>query len=423
MVFGPFREPGHPRFLLAGHRFGDRCQRCVADDYVKECRMRFAPCLALAASLGLLACSPPPPAPEPVQSVRTVLVSTEAVNPSFEYAAEIRARTESRLSFRVGGKVVRRQVELGDTVKAGQVLAQLDPQDFRLGQDAAQAAREAARVNLMQAQADLKRYQELRDQGFISSAELERRDTAYKAAKAQFDQAQAQNGVQGNQAAYATLVSDVDGVVTGVDVEPGTVVAAGAPVLRLAQNGPRDAVFAVPEDKVALVKALETEALKNPNGASAFQVRLWGDQDVLLPARIREVSAAADPATRTFQIKVDLGPSSSTLRQGQTATVLMRMPAQAGVTKLPITALKAHQGKSAVWVVQEPAMTLQLQPVEIGGADGNEAVVLGGLKAGQRVVTAGVHVLTEGQKIKLYEPPTAAAAHAAAPVLTAASAP
>ncbi len=372
--------------------------------------MRLTPCLVLLSSslVFLAACSPHAPAPEPIQAVRTQVVATDAVTPSFEYAAEIRARTESRVGFRVGGKMVRRNVELGDTVKPGQVLAQLDPQDFRLGQDAAQAAREAARVNLLQTQTDLKRYQELRDQGFISSAELERRETALRAAKAQFDQADAQTGVQGNQASYTTLVSDVSGVVTGVEVEPGTVVAAGTPVLRLAQNGPRDAVFSVPEDKVGVVKALAEEAARNPQAPAAFQVRLWGESgNNLLPARVREVSAAADPVTRTFLVKVDLGPSSSALRQGQTATVLMRPPAQPGVTKLPITALRAHQGQTAVWVVQEPAMTVQLQPVNVGGADGNEAVVLDGLKPGQRVVTAGVHVLTEGQKVKLYDDPAA----------------
>lgn len=371
--------------------------------------MRWTPCLVLFVSLTLFACSPSTPAPEPVRSVRTWVVAKEEAHSSFEYAAEIRARTETRLSFRVGGKVVRRAVDLGDSVKAGQVLAQLDPQDFRLGQDAARAAREAAQVNLTQAQADLVRYQELRDQGFISSAELERRVSTLRAAQAQFDQAQAQTGVQGNQAAYTTLSSDVAGVITGVEVEPGTVVSAGTPVLRLAHQGPRDAVFSVPEDKVGLIKALEAQAAKDPQASPTFQVRLWGDEAIVLPARIREVSAAADPATRTFQVKVDLGPDSSALRQGQTATVLMRLPVQAGITKLPITALKEQQGQTAVWVVQEPAMTLKLQTVTVGGADGNEAIILSGVLPGQRVVTAGVHVLSEGQKVKLYDPPAASA--------------
>ncbi len=372
--------------------------------------MRWTPCLVLLVSLTVFACSPHAPAPEPVRSVRTWVVAKEGANPSFEYAAEIRARTESRLSFRVGGKVVRRAVDLGDSVKAGQVLAQLDPQDFRLGQDAARAAREAAQVNLAQAKADLTRYQELREQGFISSAELERRVSTLKAAQAQYDQAQAQTGVQGNQASYTTLSSDVAGVVTAVEVEPGTVVNAGTPVLRLAHQGPRDAVFSVPEDKVSLIKAMEAQAAKDPQAPATFQVRLWGDEATLLPARIREVSAAADPATRTFQVKVDLGPNSGALRQGQTATVIMHLPVQAEVTKLPITALKEQQGQTAVWVVQEPAMTLKLQAVTVGGADGNEIIILSGLLPGQRVVTAGVHVLAEGQKVRLYEPPAASAA-------------
>jgi RND family efflux transporter MFP subunit len=161
------------------------------------------------------------PAPEPIRAVRTMTVASDAAGGVQEYAAEIRARTESRLGFRVGGKLVRRQVDTGSVVKAGQVLAQLDPQDLRLGQDAARAALAAAQVTQEQALADFKRYKDLRDQGFISSAELERRDTALKSAQAQLDQAKAQANVQGNQAAYATLVADASGVITAVDAEPG----------------------------------------------------------------------------------------------------------------------------------------------------------------------------------------------------------
>jgi multidrug efflux system membrane fusion protein len=214
--------------------------------------------LTLTGALIVTACSRTEPAPDPVRAVRTVTVSTQTAGGTWEYAGEVRSRTESRLGFRVGGKIVRRQADLGDSVKAGQVLAQLDPQDLKLGQDAARAAWTAAQVNHDQAQADYKRFKELRDQGFISSAELERRENALKAAKAQLDQALAQSSVQGNQAAYAALVADASGVITGVDAEPGMVVAAGAPVVRLAHDGPRDLVFAVPEDKVDLVRQLAT---------------------------------------------------------------------------------------------------------------------------------------------------------------------
>src|SRR5204863_9819347 len=186
------------------------------------------------------------PSPEPVRAVRTLTIVSASAGCSYEYAAEVKARTESRLGFRVGGKIIRRVVNVGDVVKAGQVLAQLDPQDLKLGQDAARAALVAAQANYDQTLADFKRYKDLRDQEFISSAELERRDTALKAARAQLDQAKAQASVQGNQAAYAALVADASGVVTGVDAEPGMVVGAGTPVLRLAHDGPRDVVFSVP---------------------------------------------------------------------------------------------------------------------------------------------------------------------------------
>lgn len=356
----------------------------------------------------LTACSRSEPAPDPVRAVRTITVSTQTAGGTWEYAGEVRSRTESRLGFRVGGKIVRRQADLGDSVKAGQVLAQLDPQDLRLGQDAARAAWTAAQVNHDQAQADYKRFRELRDQGFISSAELERRENALKAAKAQLDQALAQSSVQGNQAGYAVLVADASGVITGVDAEPGMVVAAGAPVVRLAHDGPRDLVFAVPEDKVDLVRQLATQP-------GRFKVRPWGAGDTTLPATVREIAAAADPVTRTFLVKADLG--KATLRLGQTATVLVELPSVAGVNKLPLSALKEEQGKSIVWVVDRATMTVQTQPVQLAGADGNEAVITGGLAPGQIVVTAGVHVLHPGQKVRFYvDPgvPTASAASASA---------
>jgi membrane fusion protein, multidrug efflux system len=364
--------------------------------------------LPLAAAALLAACAKNEPAPEPIRSVRTMTVSSDSAGGVQEYAAEVKARTESRLGFRVGGKLVRRHVDAGSTVKAGQVLAQLDPRDLRLGQDAARAALVAAQANHDQTLADFKRYKDLRDQGFISSAELERRDTALKSAKAQLDQARAQASVQGNQAAYASLVADANGVVTAVDAEPGMVVAAGAPVLRLAHDGPRDVVFSVPEDKLTLVKALAGQP-------GRFKVRLWGASGETLPATIREVAAAADPVTRTFAVKADLGAAASAdVRLGQTATMLVEMPKTIGVHKLPLSALKEEQGRTIVWLVDKATMTVKPQPVQVAGADGNDAVVSGGLNAGQVVVTAGVHVLNPGQKVKLYVDPGAPSAAAAA---------
>jgi len=246
--------------------------------------------------------------------VRTVTVGVDSAGASREFAAEVRARTESRLGFRVGGKMLSRSAEVGQRVQAGQTLAQLDATDLRLGQEAAQAAVRAAQSAHDLAAAELKRYRELRDQGFISGLELERRETTLQAQQAQLEQARAQAGVQGNQARYAVLQAPAAGVVTAVEAEPGAVLAAGALVLRLAHDGPRDAVFAVPEDGIAGMRPLHGKA-----GA------------------------------------------------------------------------------------------LQVQPVEVGGADGNAVVVTAGLAPGQTVVTAGVHTLTPGQKVRLFEVPPLAA--------------
>jgi RND family efflux transporter MFP subunit len=363
--------------------------------------MRHAFLVVLVALAGLAACSPSAPAPEPVRAVRTQTVAEQTASGVFEYSAEVRARTESRLGFRVGGKMLRRLVDLGDTVRAGQVLAELDPQDLRLGRDAARAAVAAAQVNLDQAQADYQRYKDLRDQGFIGAAELERRDSTLKAARAQLAQAQAEANMQGNQAGYATLVADAPGVITGVDVEPGMVVAAGAPVVRLAHDGPRDVVFSVPEDQVETLRSLAATA-------GRFKVRLWGAAGEPLPATIREVSAAADAATRTFQVKADLGAADArTVRLGQTATVLFELPQTAGIVKLPFSALREEQGRTQVWLVDKPQMTVRSQPVQVSGAEGNQAVISAGLVPGQIVVTAGVHVLSAGQKVKFYVDPGA----------------
>ena len=361
--------------------------------------------LLLAGLLALIGCSKPEPPPEPVRAVRTVMLASDAAGASHEYAAEVRARIESRLGFRVGGKIVRRDANLGDAVKPGQVLAQLDPQDLKLSQESARAALAAAQASYDLAAADHKRYQELLAQGFIGAAEFERRETTLKSARATLDQARAQAAVQGNQAGYATLVSDAAGVVTGIEAEPGQVVAAGAPVLRVARDGPRDVVFSVPEDQLALLRGLEGKA-------GALQVKLWGSAQTL-PATLREVAAATDAATRTVLAKADVGRAAVTL--GQTASVLVDLPRAAGIIKLPLTALVESGGRTSVWLLDPASMTVRPQAIQVAGADGNAVVVAGGLAPGQEVVTAGVHVLTPGQKVKRYAPAAVASASASAP--------
>jgi RND family efflux transporter MFP subunit len=362
--------------------------------------------LLLAASAALLACSKQEAAPEPTRAVRTVVVASSAVGGAHEYAAEVRARTESRLGFRVAGKLSSRAAEVGQHVKAGQVLAQLDPMDLKLQQDAAQATLRAAQSAYELSGAEFKRYKELRDQGFISALELERRDTALQAQKSQLEQAKAQAAVQGNLTGYATLTAAAAGIVTAVDAEVGTVLAAGTPVVRLAHDGARDVVFAVPEDAAAGARLW----LGRPG---AIRVRPWGG-GASMPATVREVAAAADPTTRTFLVKADV--AAAPVQLGQTMTAVVDLPRRDGVIKLPLTAVMRQQGQTAVWVLDRAAMTVKVQAVVVAGADGNDVMVASGLAPGVIVVTAGVHTLTPGQKVKLYEgdAPTAAASTAAA---------
>ncbi|MDP3355010.1 MAG: efflux RND transporter periplasmic adaptor subunit [Polaromonas sp.] len=352
----------------------------------------------LGAALLLAACSKPAAPEEPVRAVKVLTVGVDTFTSSHEFAGEVKAQVESRLGFRVGGKIIKRQAELGQRVKAGQVLAQLDPQDYKLAADAARAQVAAVATQRDLAAADFKRYKELKEQNFISGAELERRETTLKAAQAQLEQAQSQLAVQGNQANYAVLVADVSGVVTAVEAEAGQVVSAGTPVLRIAADGPRDVVFSVPEDKVAAIRV-----------GMPVKVRVWA-QGTDLAGKVREVSASADPATRTYPVKVALDTREPPVL-GATVYVQPQGLGASGlqVIKLPTSALRQEGKNSAVWVLDKASMTVRSQTIQIATADGNEAVIAAGLQPGMLVVSAGVHVLSPGQKVTIYQSKTAAA--------------
>ena len=364
--------------------------------------------LTLLGAVALMtACSRPAPPQEPVRAVKLMTVGVGALESQLEYAGEGRARVESRLGFRVGGKIVQRQAELGQRVKAGDVLAQLDPKDYQLAAEAARAQLAAATTQRDLAAADYKRYAALKDQNFISGAELERRDTALKTAQATLDQAKAQLASQGNQAAYTRLVADAAGVVTGIDAEPGQVVAAGAPVVRIAQDGARDVVFAVPEDKVAAMAPGQEVA-----------VRGWANGKTLA-GKVREVAASADAATRTFQVKVAIDRAEAPAL-GSTVYVTPKALSHAGTPaiKLPTTALRQEGQSTAVWVYDPATSTIKSQVIQIATADGNDAVVASGLTPGMQVVATGVHVLSPGQKVTVYQPKTAVAPVNQAPAAT-----
>ena len=346
--------------------------------------------LALVALLA--ACTQTAPPVEPIRAVKVMTIGVGSIDSGAEFSGEVKPRVESRLGFRVAGKLIKRQAEVGQHVQAGQLLAQLDPQDYALAAEASRAQVAAATTNRDLTAADYKRYKELKDQGFISGAELERRDTALKAGQAQMDVAQVQLKSQGNQTGYTQLKADVSGIVVAVNAEPGQVVAAGTPIVQIAQDGARDVVFSVPEDKIKQL-ALGTDV----------KVRVWAENRDLM-GKIREIAASADPVTRTFAVKVSLtGPDAPAL--GTTVYAAPVALARTGqqVIKLPTSALKQDGKTSAVWVLDPATMTVKSQAIQIATADGNEVVIASGLQPGQLVVSAGVHVLSPGQKVTLYQ--------------------
>ena len=352
----------------------------------------------VAAAAMLSACSKKEPLPEPVRAVKLLTVGEGQIEAAQEFAGDVRARVESRLGFRVGGKIIKREVELGQRVKAGQVLARLDARDYQLSAEAARAQVTSAATQRDLAQANVQRFRALRAQNFISAAEMERYEANLKATQASLDQAKAQLSSQSNQENYTQLLADVDGVVTSVDPEPGQVVAAGTPVVRIAQDGARDAVFAVPEDRRASIRI-----------GQGVQVRPWSDENQVVQGLVREVAASADTATRTYQIKAAL-QGADVPALGSTVRILpqgmnVANAAAGGVIKLPTTALRQNGGGgqgTAVWLFDPATSTVQLHSVQVATADGNEAVIAAGLKPGMQVVATGVHVLNPGQKVTVY---------------------
>lgn len=372
----------------------------------------------LALGAALAGCSRPEPPPEPVRAVKLLTVGASEVQAQRLFAADVRARVESRLGFRVAGKLVQRPVELGQAVRAGQLLAQLDARDYRLAVQAAQAQVAAATTQRDLAQADYERFAQLKAQNFISGAELDRRRASLQAAQAQLTQALAQASSQGNQENYTQLRADADGVVTAIEAEPGQVLEQGQTVLRLAQGGARDAVFAVPEDLVGQLRVGQEVAVRPWGGAAEGVAKLR--------ATVRDIAASADPVTRTFTVKAAL--SGSPLPPlGATLTVYPSAFAPRGVQalRLPTSALWAQGQQTAVWVFDAASSTVRTQVIEVAQVDGNEVPVRAGLQAGAQVVATGVHVLAPGQKVSIYQAktaPEAAKQAQAAPNLGASSA-
>lgn len=346
--------------------------------------------LPLMFSILLSACSKPAPPPADVRPVRAITLAAVAAGSSAEFSGDVRPRFESRLGFRVGGKISARKVDVGTLVHRGTLLMQLDPQDLRLGQAQAQASLRAAETSSELAQAELKRYQGLRAQNFVSQAVLDEKVAAARSSQATVESNRAALREQSNQAGYASLVSDTDGVVTAIDAEVGQVVAAGTPVVRVARTDEKEVVIGVPEDQVGALRKV-----------SAIRVKLWADPNASIDGRIREVSPMADPATRTYTVKVAV-PAREDVRLGMTAVVQLvhrADGADAARLRVPTSALHQDKGVASVWVVENGAV--RLVPVQVGGVAGNDVVLAGGVQAGQVVVTAGVNLLKNGQKVRI----------------------
>lgn len=342
----------------------------------------------IAVVAGLSACRQEPLAPEPPRPVRTLVLHANEVDLVGEFPADIRPRVESGLGFRVAGKIVERRVQAGQEVRRGQVLARVDAEDLRLNENASRAQLAAADVDRRQKQSDLRRYEELRQKGFISAAEFEARRSAAEAAEAQYQQARAGLAVQTNQADYAVLVAPADGIVTAVDAEIGQVVAAGQTVIRVANTGDKEAAFQIPENRVAQVRRLDRAT-----------VTLWSGGPPL-QGRIREIAGSADPATRAFVARLTLIDPPADLRFGTTATVRFASRNDKPLVPVPLSALLQEGGQTWVWVLDPTRFTVSRRPVTLVTVSDTDALLEASLPDGIEIVTAGVHRLQEGQEVK-----------------------
>ncbi len=344
--------------------------------------------LAPLAAAALVACSKPAPPVEDVRPVRVTTLAADTAGERLEFSGDVRPRYESQLGFRVGGKIVERKVDVGATVRRGDVLMRLDPQDLRLAESQARATLRAAETERDLARADYKRHVDLRAQNFVSQAVLDAKQSALKAGQANVDAARAGLRGQANQANYTNLAADADGVVTAIEAEVGQVVQPGSPVVRVARTVEKEVVIGIPEDKVGQLRA-----------ARDVTVRLWANEAVAIRGKIREVSPVADPATRTYTVKVAI-PENAEVRLGMTATVELATGGNgAAGLRLPLTALVQHKGASSVWIVENGAV--KLVPVQVVGQVRNDVLVTGQVAAGQNVVTAGVNLLRDGQKVRI----------------------
>ncbi|WP_298623593.1 efflux RND transporter periplasmic adaptor subunit [uncultured Zoogloea sp.] len=343
-----------------------------------------------ALSVALLsACSKPQPVAEGPRPVMVQKLALSSVQAGALYSGEVRARYESDLAFRITGKIIERKVDVGAVVKPGQLLARLDPSDAGLNAEAARAQLAAAQNELTYAKAEVERYRDLVAKNFVSRSVLDAKETSFKSAAARVEQARAQATVAGNQAGYTSLVADQAGVITAITAEVGQVVKDSAPVMKLARDGEREVLIAVPESRIAALRK-----------AGNIEVRLLAAPDAVFVGRVREVAPAADAATRTYAVRVTIVNATPEVQLGMTANVILPDAAAAdGGLLVPATALFEHDGGSAVWVLQPEGELVKavLRKVQVRQFREDGVLLTGGVQPGETIAAAGVHKIVAGQ--------------------------
>ena len=338
-------------------------------------------CLLLLTACGQEAAAPAAPRPALVIQPQPTGASADS------YPGEVRARFEPELAFRIGGKVSKRLVEEGQRVKADQPLAELDPQDVHLQLEANRAQMAAAEANLSLVRAERDRYQKLLDRQMVSHSQFDNAENLYRAGLARLKQAKAEFDVAGNQAEYAVLRAPQNGVIAKRQVEVGQVVAAGQTVFTLAADGEREVAIGLPEQQFARFSV-----------GQAVSVELWSHPEQRFEGRIRELSPAADPRSRTFAARIAFTSTQAPAELGQSAKVYIAH-AEHSPLSVPLSAVTAEQGQAYVWRVGKDNR-LERAPVRLGPYGADSVPVLEGLGANDWVVAAGGHVLREGQEVR-----------------------
>lgn len=333
----------------------------------------------------------PPPPPAEIRPIRVFTVDKLAAGDTVSLTGTVQAETEVNLSFRIDGRMIERNVNVGDAVKAGQQIARLDPSNEDSSLQSARAQLAGSQAQLVEQRNNFARQQDLLAKNFISKAAFDQVAANLQSAQSNATSAQAQVNLAQNRLSYTRLVADAPGTVTAVGAEPGEVVGAGRVVVQLARKGGRDAVFDVPAQ-------LKDSAPANPD----ITVTLTTDPRVTAKGRVREVSPRADPRTGTFQVRVGLIEPPEGLRLGSIVTGRMRLDERASI-QVPATALVRSAGQPAVWIVDPKSQTVSLRNIDVERFDPARVVVASGLAPGDIVATSGVQALRPGQKVRLLE--------------------